>query len=77
MISLKLVSKTTQMDISLPLLQGQWLAAQLQQLETLTRGWVSYQQLKEDYEQQGWDDFELFMDNKPVAALYKLGWWRV
>ena len=77
MISLKLVSKTAQLDISLPLLPGQWLAAQMRQLELSNTGWVSYQQLKEDYEQQGWDDFELFMDNKPVAALYKLGWWRV
>jgi hypothetical protein len=77
MISLKLVSKTAQADISLPLLPGQWLVAHLKMLEESPRGWISYQHLKQDYEQLGLDDFELFMDNKPVAGLYKLGWWRV
>jgi hypothetical protein len=31
------------------------------------------QEVKEDYEAAGFEDFELFWDNKPVNTLYKAG----
>jgi hypothetical protein len=31
------------------------------------------QEIKDDYEQQVLEDFELFWDNKPVSTLYKAG----
>ena len=34
---------------------------------------MTLQEVKEDYEQNDWDDFELFWDNKPVSNLYKAG----
>jgi hypothetical protein len=77
MTSLMLASRSAQIEISLPALQGLWLAKKLIELESSTLGWITYQRLKEDYEQLGLDDFELFIDNKPVSGLHKVGWWRV
>jgi len=31
------------------------------------------QEVKEDYENAGLEDFELFWDNKPINTLYKFG----
>jgi len=33
----------------------------------------SLQEVKDDYEAAGLDNFELFWDNKPVNTLYKAG----
>jgi hypothetical protein len=36
-------------------------------------GSLTLQQVKKDYEVAGFEDFELFWDNKPVNTLYKAG----
>ena len=34
---------------------------------------ITLQQLKEDYEAQGLEDFELFWFNKPMNGIWKVG----
>ena len=34
---------------------------------------MTLQEIKDEYEQQGHEDFELFWDNKPLSTLYKVG----
>ncbi|MEN9570834.1 MAG: hypothetical protein RL172_2065 [Bacteroidota bacterium] len=52
--------------------QGSWLAAMIAKLMEPDKSYT-LQHVKEDYEKNGWDDFELFWDNKPVNTLYKAG----
>ncbi|XZF16386.1 B12-binding domain-containing radical SAM protein [Chitinophagaceae bacterium MMS25-I14] len=53
--------------------QGQWLAGILPQLSADNRKTYTLQEVKENYEAAGLEDFELFWDNKPVNTLYKMG----
>lgn len=53
--------------------KGEWLAQLLPQLAVHTFPAKTLQQIKESYEANGWDDFELFFDNKPVGHLWKAG----
>lgn len=53
--------------------KGEWLVNLLPLLSIDAEKPISLQQVKENYEQNGWDDFELFWDNKPVGHLYKAG----
>jgi hypothetical protein len=53
--------------------KGEWLVQMLPQISIQTSQLLTMQQIKESYESIGWDDFELFFDNKPVGTLYKAG----
>ncbi|NIG56590.1 radical SAM protein [Chitinophaga sp. Cy-1792] len=53
--------------------QGNWLAGMLKELDVNNAKVYTLQQVKENYEAAGLEDFELFWDNKPVNTLYKLG----
>ncbi len=53
--------------------QGQWLARILEKTSVDQTKNLTLQQVKEDYEKEGLEDFELFWDNKPVNTLYKAG----
>lgn len=53
--------------------QGIWLSAMLQKLSVDNNASWTRQQVQADYEAAGFDDFELFWDNKPVNTLYKFG----
>jgi hypothetical protein len=53
--------------------QGDWLAAMLEKLAVHNSNVYTLQQLKENYEANGLEDFELFWDNKPVNSLYRFG----
>ncbi|MFI5196070.1 MAG: B12-binding domain-containing radical SAM protein [Chitinophagales bacterium] len=53
--------------------QGLWLAAMLQQLSVDNFKTYTRQEVKENYEAAGLENFELFWDNKPVTSLYRLG----
>ncbi len=75
-MQLVLASKKESITIQVDKEKGAWLLKTLQQLSD-TNTVLTLQQLKGDYEQQGWDDFELFMDNKPVGNLYKTGLLRI
>lgn len=53
--------------------KGVWLADILKKLYPNTHTLMTLQQVKDSYEAKGWEDFELFWENKPVNTLYKAG----
>ncbi|MBP6431181.1 MAG: radical SAM protein [Ferruginibacter sp.] len=53
--------------------EGLWLANILLHLSIYNNKHLTLQQVKENYEAAGLNDFELFWDNKPVNTLYKAG----
>lgn len=53
--------------------QGRWLADMFIRLSIHDSPLLTLQQVKENYESAGLEDFELFWDNKPVSTLYKAG----
>lgn len=53
--------------------KGNWLLQVLPRLTVQHEKLMTLQELKEDYEQAGLEDFELFWDNKPISTLYKVG----
>jgi hypothetical protein len=53
--------------------KGSWLLNVLPRLGIQNQTLHTVQKLKEEYENAGLDNFELFWDNKPVNTLYKAG----
>jgi radical SAM superfamily enzyme YgiQ (UPF0313 family) len=53
--------------------QGLWLADMLPKLTPTTTKLLTLQEVKNDYEAAGLEDFELFWENKPMNTLYKAG----
>ena len=68
-----LLHKTHQIQIQVAKEKGEWLCALLQDLCTNKWNGMTLSAIQTSYEQNGWDDFELFWDNKPVNTLYKAG----
>jgi hypothetical protein len=54
--------------------QGSWL---LNQLALWKQQPINFGEVQKNYEEQGWDDFDLFWYNKPVATLHEFGLWIV
>ncbi|MCW3121643.1 MAG: hypothetical protein JWQ38_1135 [Flavipsychrobacter sp.] len=71
--SLTFQSKQDTLNIKVDKERGQWLAAILPELSVNNPKTYTVQEVKESYEAAGFDDFELFWDNKPVNTLYKFG----
>ncbi len=53
--------------------RGEWLAGILPKLSVKEAKTYTLQEVIADYEAAGFDDFEIFWDNKPVNSLYKYG----
>jgi hypothetical protein len=53
--------------------KGAWLLNLLPKLNVDHDKLLTMQEIKDEYEQHGFDDFELFWDNKPISTLYKVG----
>jgi hypothetical protein len=64
-------TKTTTINIRIDKAQGIWLHDLLAQLKKGNK--MNMQQVIENYEAAGLEDFELFWDNKPVNQLHKAG----
>ena len=73
MISLTFQSRKETFNIKLNLQQGEWLVMILRQLSVGNSKTYTLQEVKNNYESAGLEDFELFWDNKPVNTLYKIG----
>ncbi len=73
MTSLTFHNKQTTVNIKVNQDQGIWLTNILQELTPSITKAYTLQDVKESYEKAGFDDFELFWDNKPVNGLYKFG----
>jgi len=73
MVGLSFITKNNSYQVKLGKAQGEWLASTLDKLSVTNQRLITLQKLKEDYEAAGFDNFELFWDNKPVTNLYKCG----
>lgn len=72
MCSLTFQTKKEVFNIKITAPEGSWLFAMLQKLSASNKVYT-LQEVKDDYEAVGLDNFELFWDNKPVNTLYKAG----
>jgi hypothetical protein len=72
-MTMEFQTKKTTLSISVDPAKGQWLANQLPKLLIHNPLQLTVQQLREDYDAAGLEDFDLFWDNKPVNTLYKAG----
>ncbi len=73
MTSLTFQDKKEKYSISVGREQGDWLAAMLEQLSVNNPKTLTLQEVKDSYQAAGFEDFELFWDNKPVSGLWKVG----
>ena len=53
--------------------KGEWFLQLLPRLRVENEKLMTLQEIKDEYEQQDHEDFELFWDNKPLSTLYKVG----
>jgi len=72
MVSLTFESKKETINIKVNEPQGSWLYSLFEKIAAAEKTFT-LQEVKDDYEGAGLDDFELFWDNKPVNTLYKAG----
>jgi len=72
MCSLTFQTKKETFNIKVNEPEGNWLYTMLKKF-TDNGKLYSLQEVKDDYEAAGLDNFELFWDNKPVNTLYKAG----
>ena len=73
MSTLTFESATETVEIKLNKPNAYWLITMLQLLSIAHHKLYSLQEIKENFEAAGFEDFELFWDNKPVNTLYKVG----
>ena len=73
MATLHFATKKESIKINLPAAQAGWLLDMLPRLSVSNTKQVTLQELRNNYEAAGLDDFELFWDNKPVSNMYRLG----
>jgi hypothetical protein len=59
--------------IKLERTHGNWLAKTLPMLSVNNLKLMTLQDVKDNYEAAGLEDFELFWDNKPMNTMYKAG----
>ena len=64
---------TDEVEIKTNLDKGRWLASFLSNISTQKNPVITYQKILDSYASAGFEDFELFWDNKPVNTLYKAG----
>ncbi len=55
--------------------KGEWLVSLLTQVSILSDKKWTIADVQKSYEEKGFDDFELFWDNKPINQLNKVGLW--
>ena len=67
------VTKKENISINTDPEKGAWLLQLLPKLSITNNQLLTMQEIKDDYERQGLDVFELFWDNKPISNLHKVG----
>lgn len=72
-LQITFATKKENISIQVDRAKGEWLVNLLPKLSVQNDKLMTLQEIKDDYEQNLWDDFELFWDNKPVSGLYKVG----
>lgn len=72
-LQISFATKKENSSIQVDRAKGEWLVRLLPKLSLHNEKQMTLQEVKEDYELNDWDDFELFWDNKPVNTLHKVG----
>jgi len=72
-VSLTFQTKKTTVSVQLEPAKGAWLAALLPRLQVNNPRPLTLQEIRNEYENAGLEDFALFWDNKPVNTLYRAG----
>ena len=73
MLSVSFVTKKQTQQLQFTKAQGEWFIDMLPKLSIANEKTYSLQEIKDNYEAAGLEDFELFWDNKPVSTMNKLG----
>ncbi len=73
MATLVFETKKSTYEIQLLKANADWLLNKLPSLNIVNEKQTTLQQLKDDYEAQGLEDFELFWFNKPMNGIFKVG----
>ena len=72
MATITFINKSTELVMDIPRQDADWLLPILEKLKPDQRV-TTLQEMKESHEAAGLEDFELFLDNKPMNAMYKVG----
>ena len=73
MLSVSFVTKKQTQQLQFTKAQGEWFIDMLPKLSITNEKTYSLQEIKDNYDAAGLEDFELFWDNKPVSTMNKLG----
>ena len=73
MATLTFTNKRITQQIQIPKTLAEWLQEILIKVSIYSQKQFSLQEIKEDFEAHGLEDFEMFWDNKPINALFKSG----
>ena len=73
MASITFQTKKSEINIKVSKEQGEWLSNLPSLIYIENHKKYTIQDIQNDYEKNGLEDFELFWDNKPVNQLYKVG----
>lgn len=73
MAKLDFISKSSEQQIQILKIHADWLIPMLNKLSITQVKTYSLQEVKDDYESAGLEDFELFWDNKPMNGMSKIG----
>ena len=73
MATLNFISKTSTQQIQILKTHAEWLVPMLEKLSVQNIKTFTLQEVMDNYETAGLEDFELFWDNKPMNTLFKMG----
>jgi radical SAM superfamily enzyme YgiQ (UPF0313 family) len=72
MATITFINKSTSLVIDIPKQDADWLLPMLEKM-TIGDKLLTLQEMKESHEAAGLEDFELFIDNKPMNTMHKVG----
>ena len=72
MATITFINKSTSLVIDIPKQDADWLLPMLEKM-TIGDKLLTLQEIKESHEAAGLEDFELFIDNKPMNTMHKVG----
>jgi hypothetical protein len=72
MATITFINKSTSLVIDIPKQDADWLLPTLEKMSIADR-LMTLQEMKESHEAAGLEDFELFIDNKPMNLMHKVG----
>ena len=73
MATLTFTNKRITQQIQIPKTLAEWLHEILMKVSIYSQKQFSLQEIKEDFDAHGLEDFEMFWDNKPINTLFKSG----